>query len=63
MADRSVVVCKKVLCFVVSKHCYKPTSLKTFKIVLTDFYSVDELAAAKLLLRAPYFCMTPTPTV
>ena len=47
MADRRVVVCN-VLCFFVSMHCH--TSLKTLNMVLTDFYSVDELAADKLLL-------------
>jgi len=47
MADRKVVLCN-VLCFVVNKLSYTP--LKTLRMVLSDFYSADMLASAKILL-------------
>jgi len=47
IVDRKVVLCN-VLCLVVNKLSHTP--LKTLRMVLSDFYSADKLASAKILL-------------
>jgi hypothetical protein len=47
MADKELVLCEP-MCFLVNK--YGKLSPKVLKSALTDFYSVDTLAAAKIRL-------------
>ena len=47
MADSKIRLCD-VLCFIANKISH--TAVKTMKTVLSDFYSSEELAVAKILL-------------